>query len=279
MNRVLGFLLAAVVAGSPAHGERNSHRRVQSFAKLPDWSGLWETASSKIITNPAGDGGPGFAKAIQLWGTVHPPFKPDIDAQYQAGLRDAGASIAFANRFKGCGAGAVDLEKTFPFVMDSPMVFEVTVTPEQTLMTFDHGEIRYIYTDGRRHPAQDDLWPTPMGDSVGRWQGDTLIIDTVARTPGPFLLGTPIGLSEQAHFVERIRMIDRDTLEDRLTIEDPQRLATPWNLTLRFTRATDLDRMIPYDCEADRNPIVDGKLVIQPPETPAAPAAAPPGAR
>jgi hypothetical protein len=269
MIRVLGFLLAAAVAVSPAQGERNSQRRVQAFAKLPDWSGLWETGSSKVITNPAGQGGPDFVKASQLWGTVHPPFKPELEEQYQAGLHDAGAAAAFADSFKGCGEGAVDLEKGFPFVMDSPMVFEVTVTPEQTLLTFDHGEIRYIYTDGRSHPKQDDLWPTPMGDSVGHWQGGTLIIDTVARTPGPFMLGTPIGLSEQAHFVEHMRLVDRNTLEDQLTIEDPLRLWAPWKLTFRFARAADLDRMIPYDCEADRNPIVNGKIVIKPPDAPA----------
>jgi hypothetical protein len=269
MIRVLGFLLAAAVAVSPAQGERNSQRRVQAFAKLPDWSGLWETGSSKVITNPAGQGGPDFVKASQLWGTVHPPFKPELEEQYQAGLHDAGAAAAFADSFKGCGEGAVDLEKGFPFVMDSPMVFEVTVTPEQTLLTFDHGEIRYIYTDGRSHPKQDDLWPTPMGDSVGHWQGGTLIIDTVARTPGPFMLGTPIGLSEQAHFVEHMRLVDRNTLEDQLTIEDPLRLSAPWKLTFRFARAADLDRMIPYDCEADRNPIVNGKIVIKPPDAPA----------
>lgn len=274
MIRTLAVLLAAALVVSPAHGARNSQRRVQAFAKLPDWSGLWETASSKVITNPAGTGGPGFAKANQLWSGSHPPFKPELEAQYQAGLHDATAAAAFANSFKGCGEGAVQLEKTFPFVMDSPMVFEVTVTPEQTLLTFDHGEIRYIYTDGRSHPQQDDLWPTPMGDSVGRWHGDTLVIDTIARTAGPFVLDSTIGLSEQAHFIERMRMIDHNTLEDQLTIEDPQRLATPWKLTFRFTRATDLDRMIPYDCEADRNPIVNGKMIIKPPEAPAQPASA-----
>ena len=275
MIRLLGLLLAAgaaaAVAASPVHGERNSQRRVQAFAKLPDWSGLWETASSKLFTNPAGEGGPDFVKATQLWGTVPPPFKPEFAGQYQGGLQDAAAAAAFADSFKGCGEGAVDLEKGIPFVMDSPMVFEVTVTPEQTLLTFDHGQIRYIYTDGRAHPKKEDLWPTPMGDSVGRWKGATLTIDTVARTPGPFVLGTSIGLSEQAHFVERMRLVDRNTLEDQLTIEDPLRLAAPWNLTFRFTRATDLDRMIPYDCEADRNPIVNGKIVIKPPDVPAAP--------
>lgn len=56
------------------------------------------------------------------------------------------------------------------------------------------------------------------------------------------------------------------------SVDDPLRLATPWKLTFRFTRAMDLDRMIPYDREADRNPIVDGRRVIRPPEAPAEPA-------
>ena len=71
-------------------------------------------------------------------------------------------------------------------------------------------------------------------------------------------------LSEQAHFTERVRQVDKNTLEDQLTIEDPVRFRQPWIVTLRYTRVADLTRLIPYDCEADRNPVDDGKLTITP---------------
>ena len=270
-----GLAIVLLLAGHHAEAERNSKQRVRVFARLPDWSGLWETRVSKIFTNSAGQGGPDFASATQLWGFAHPPYTPEWEAKYQAAMQDSGAAQAFAASFKGCGEGAVTLENFMPFVMDSPMVFEITVTPEQTLLTFDHGQIRYIYTDGRSHPKPADLWPTPMGDSVGHWEGQTLVVDTIARTPGPFVLGPPIELTAGARFTERLSLLDHDTLQDELTIDDPLRFSQPWKLALRFTRAADLDRMIPYDCEADRNPIVNGQLVIKPPPDPAGPRQAP----
>jgi hypothetical protein len=148
--------------------------------------------------------------------------------------------------------------------MEAPMVFQVVVTPEETLFVMDHGEVRHIYTDGRRHPAEDDLWPTLLGDSVGRWEGETLVIDTIARTAGPISMFGPAQLSEQAHFTERVRRIDKDTLEDQLTIEDPASLTRPWTITLRYERVRDLDRFILYDCDSDRNPVENGKLIIAP---------------
>ncbi len=93
------------------------------------------------------------------------------------------------------------------------MVFQVVVTPEETLFVMDHGEVRHIYTDRRAHPVGDDLWPTPLGDSVGHWAGQTLVIDTVARTAGPISMFSPAAeLGEQAHFIERVHQIDGNTL-------------------------------------------------------------------
>ena len=153
--------------------------------------------------------------------------------------------------------------------MESPFpegMFQVVVTPAETLLLFIHGEVRQIFTDGRMHPSGTDLWPTPLGDSIGHWSGATLIIDTTARKAGP-VTSLPIpgvaDLSEQAHFTERLRLIDADTLQNDLTIDDPQRFSHPWQIAIRYKRVTDVDRLIPVDCtENDRDEIVNGKLTI-----------------
>ena len=62
-------------------------------------------------------------------------------------------------------------------------MFEVLIQPKLTVMIFSNHEVRHIYTDGRRHPGADELWPTPEGDSIGHWQNDTLIVDTIATRP------------------------------------------------------------------------------------------------
>ena len=90
------------------------------------------------------------------------------------------------------------------------------------------------------------------------------MIDTIARTAGPISMFGPAELSEQAHFTERVRRFDTNTLEDELTIEDPASLVRPWTITLRYERVQDLDRFILYDCDADRNPVENGKLIIAP---------------
>jgi hypothetical protein len=128
--------------------------------------------------------------------------------------------------------------------------------------TGDAGAHRVVYMDGRKHP--DDLIPSWWGHSIGRWEGETLVIDTVARTPGPIGVG-PNDLSERAHFTERVRRIDQDALEVAMTIEDPLRFTHPWQLNIRYSRVTEIDRIVPWDCANDRNPIVDGALTIEPP--------------
>jgi hypothetical protein len=266
MRRLLLFGMVLMFAASLVSAAPNSPRRVRAFARLPNWTGLWETPISKEITTPSGGAGRPGPSRVKFELAGHPPYNPEWEQRYQAALQDKAALDARSDTFKGCGAGAPEYVKSFPNIMEAPIVFQVVVTPEETLFVMDHGEVRHIYTDGRAHPGEEDLWPTLIGDSVGHWLGETLVIDTIARTPGPISMFSPAAeLSEQAHFIERVRQVDKNTLEDQLTIEDPPRLLRPWTVTLRFTRVRDLTRFIPYECEADRNPIENGRLSIKPP--------------
>ena len=82
------------------------------------------------------------------------------------------------------------------------------------------------YTDGRPHPK--DLAPTWMGDSVGKWEGDTLVIDTVGFNDKTWLDAVGHPHSDQLHLVERIRRVNHDTLTINLTIDDPKAYTKPW---------------------------------------------------
>jgi len=263
MRGAIWFGSVLILLASLAHAAPNSPQRVRAFARLPDWTGLWETESSKAITNPSGTPAGDARQYFKLAG--HPPYNPEWEQRYQATLSDRAAMAARFNTFKGCGEGSPAYLRSFPNIMEEPMVFEVVVTPGETLFVMDHGEVRHIYTDGRPHPGTDDLWPTPLGDSVGHWSGETLVIDTIARTAGPISMWGLGDLSEQAHFSERVRSIAEDTIEDRLTIEDPVSLMRPWTVTLRFTRVPDLNRFIPFDCEGDQNPVGSKPTIMPPP--------------
>jgi hypothetical protein len=257
---VLGLLLALLAI--PACGDRTLPPRVRAFASLPNWTGLWESELSKASATLSGHSDSAsvdaqIIKSVKLIG--HPPYNAEWEQKYLSAVRARAANTEATVNIKNCTIG-------FPIVLDAPHAFQIVVTPEETLFVFATGGVRHVYTDGRSHPGNDDIWPTRMGDSVGHWEGDTLEIDTIARTPGPIWpSAVTADLSEQAHFTEHVRMVGHDALEDQLTVEDPLRFDRPWHLLLRFSRVTDLNRMIPWDCEDDRNPVVDGKLGIAPP--------------
>jgi hypothetical protein len=251
--RLLSVLLVALLTG-PVHAAKAPAPRAAAFAALPNWTGLWETEEAAIYEAT------GKLVTPKLWGT--PPYNAEWEKK--AGNAGAKAGAILQPAVKLCEKAG------FPEVMEAPVpdrLFEMLVTPEQTLFVFTDSAIRHIYTDGRQHPQADDLWPTPEGNSIGHWDGETLIIDTIARKAG---LISPLpgvaDLSEQAHFTERLRLLDADTLQNAMTIDDPQRFSHPWQLLIRYKRAKNVDRMIAVNCsENDRNPVINGDFVIKPP--------------
>jgi hypothetical protein len=92
--------------------------------------------------------------------------------------------------------------------------------------------MRQIFMDGRKHPS--DLEPTYMGHAIGKFEGDTLIIDTVGFNDKTWL--DPMGLphTDALHVIERMRRVIHDTLEDRYTIDDSKAYAKPWTATRIF---------------------------------------------
>jgi hypothetical protein len=110
---------------------------------------------------------------------------------------------------------------------------EIVQTPGRVLMLFEFSHfIRQIYTDGRKHNT--DLGPTWMGDSIGHWDGDTLVVDTIGFNDKTWLDRAGHPHSTDLHLVERIRRVDKSTLQDDLTIEDPKAYTKPWGGQLTF---------------------------------------------
>lgn len=251
IGAVLVFLFIAC-----AHAQKNSPDRVRAFAALPDWTGIWERDVGffpNVSGRPPMEDFAQFRKNAKLAG--HPPYNDEWERKYQTVIENLPPEAGL----KSCTYG-------FPGAMESPRLFQIAVLPEETMLIFANQESRHVYTDGRSHPAKEDLWPTAMGDSIGHWEGETLIIDTIARLPGRLsYIAPPAPLSEQARFTERIRQVGKDKLENQLTIHDPVAFVRPWQLTLMYRKVTDLDRMIAYDCtQNDRNPIIEGKLTVTP---------------
>ncbi len=245
--------LALLCATASAQDHWSSAERNQIFATLPNWSGLWESqvsaASDNLTGYPAAKRSTSLVTLMPLLGK--PPYRPEWERKRETERKATPPGLETSKLCR-------DLK--FPLLLELPFMFQVLVTPEETLFLYENGDVRHIYTDGRQHPSEEDLWPTSRGNSIGHWEGGTLVIDTIEVKPA----GSP-DLSDQAHFTERVRLVARNTLEDDLTIDDPVRLAHPWHVSTRWARVLDQDRMLPYDCENDRNPIVNDKVTIAPP--------------
>jgi hypothetical protein len=245
-------VLLTLISISSAEADSNSQQRVRAFAKLPDWSGVW----AQFNTGPGGFPDDQEERKVMLEVLdQHPPYNAEWEAKSQA--------------LKVSRAGQPDQPHCllgFPILMvGSPFMFQAMVTPEQTALIFNARETRHIYTDGRMHPPKDEIFATPWGDSVGRWEGQTLVVDTVASSSSANWLGEP--LSEQARFTERIRMRDKNTLEDQITVADPVALSHPWMLTSKYYRVSNMNRLFDEVCgETERNPVVNGKFILAPPK-------------
>jgi len=113
-----------------------------------------------------------------------------------------------------------------PNVYIHPYPVEILQVPGRTIMFFEYGHfVRQIFTDGREHVK--DANPTWMGDSIGKWEGDTLVVDSTGFNDKTWLDVAGHPHSESLHIVERMRRADHDTLMIDISIDDPQAYTAP----------------------------------------------------
>ena len=238
--------LAQSSAEAPSASARN-----EAFATLPYWPGFWvseqylqTTISGSAAQRPAG------SPRLQRLNGFDAPYNEEGKA------RQAEAARTRAGR-RADGWG-------YPMMMDAATPFQVMITPEETMIVNGYGEVRHIYTDGRAFPAAEDMWPTVWGTSIGHWEGDTLVVETVqVQMPYTYFHGGPT-FSEEAHYYERIRL-DGDRLVSEFRVEDPVTLTGPWNATITHVREQGYDRMIQMDFSNDRTGNENGVNTIEPP--------------
>jgi hypothetical protein len=120
-----------------------------------------------------------------------------------------------------------------PRIYLQPFPFQIVMTPKEMIMIFEYDHtIRQIFMDGRPHP--EDITPTYMGHSIGKWDGDTLEVDTVGFNERTWLDRDGHPHSDQLHVVERFHKTDGENMVDDITIEDPKALLKPWKTQLNF---------------------------------------------
>jgi hypothetical protein len=233
------FLVAAAVAPvcASAQGARGSGWA--ALDELPDWAGLWEVTRAPGVRNE----------------------EPALTSEYQARLDDYRAAQQSGKIQDTPAANCVP--SGMPGIMTQPYPIEILFSPGKvTILIEAYSQWRQIFTDGRRHPEDPDL--TFNGHSIGHWEGDTLVVDTVGFTTATAIGGSfGIKHSENMHIVERLRLVGPDTLEIVTKVEDPDALAKPWTTTRVYSRHRDWT-LAEYICqENNRNFFTDeGKAGI-----------------
>jgi hypothetical protein len=244
MRTNVGYLLAACAIASLATQAAISATTwpgpqgdtYASIMKLPDWSGTWAKPD-------------------------HPPMPrghkdPAFDPPYRASYAD---EVQKAKTAK--GNAEMCLPGGMPGIMSVPLGYEFLMTPGRVTILVEEGPtIRRVFTDGRGHP--DDPEPTFSGDSIGHWEGDTLVVDTVGIKPkAQFLMG--VKTTGKTHVIERIHLVDHDHMVVDTVVEDPIALTGPWHYQLAYVRSKTAF-LESYYCDDDRDSNGEPDLTLPP---------------
>ena len=129
-----------------------------------------------------------------------------------------------------------------------PHPFQIVQAPTKTTILYEYIHVvRHIFADGSPHPRGPIEWW--MGDSRGRWDGDTFVVDIVHFTDQTRFDKAGNFHSADLHVVERYRFIDRDHLDYHVTIEDPKVFTRPWEIRMPLYRRIEANiRPLEYDC-------------------------------
>lgn len=181
-----------------------------------DWQGIWTPTGSTKTFDPTGK---------------PPPYNPEWQQKYAQIKKEKNDKKRRDPLETACQAGV-------PRLSAAQFPFSLTILLDETVLNYGRGEVRHIWTDGREHPPIDEQWPMTWGDSIGRWEGKTLVIDTVSMRPELWVDGTGARISSQAQLVERITFINKHKLENEITINDPTSLTKPWTVKRTYKRAS-----------------------------------------
>ncbi len=213
--------------------EQPGAARALAASSTADLSGLWIR-----LRDPA-------HSSLNLdFGKVVSPMTPWGEAQFKAAnsiYRSSSPSTVLSDPIFSC----------FPpglpriYLLNFPV--QIVQIPGQVIMLFEFDHfVRRIYTDGRPHDK--DVGPLWMGDSIGSWEGDTLVTDTVSFNDKTTLDREGYPHSDAMHLTERIRRVGQDSLEINLTIDDPKAYTKPWEAKLNFQLRTDW-KIMEHVCE------------------------------
>jgi len=207
----------------------------------PDLSGLWQTESAppELLARliPGGANGSGEDAPSQYFLNILADFKPEEALLLPAAaalLRQRARSFTKESPLSHC------LPHGLPLVETAPAPYKIIQTSGLTAMLYERDTtFRQVYTDGRKLPG--DPQPAWLGYSVGRWDGDSLVVDTVGLNDRSWLDARGHTHSDALHLTERFQRLDFGHMEVQMTIDDPKTYTKPFTIRLRQRLLPDTD--------------------------------------
>jgi hypothetical protein len=194
----------------------------------PDFSGIWRAPDGKYLANLGADG---IEIPMQPWAEQLYKERLANDAKDRPGGRCLPHSVT-------------DFDGHF-----TPR--KIIQNPGLLVMLFEsYHSYRQIFTDGR--PLPEDRDPAWYGYSVGKWDGDTLVVDTVGVNEKTWLDDNGHPHSDALHIVERFRRPDFGHMELQLTIDDPKAYKKPWTVRIPWEFMPDTD-LLDWVCENEKD--------------------------
>jgi hypothetical protein len=221
----------------------------------PDLSGVWVGGGFALLFGDA------ELEAIKQYDAAAgrkplpppepPPYKPEAEKKRQEFLARKGIDDPMAR----CLISGV------PRISVRPLPFQIVQTPGLVVLLYEvHHAFRIIPTDGRPHP--DDIEPSYNGDSIARWEGNTLVVDVVGFNTKTWLAGVGTVHSEQLHVTERYTRDSYDTIRYDVLVEDPEVLTKPWNMHELF-RLRPNERIREYECIENNEDLLRIEKLLQ----------------
>ena len=223
-----------VSAGTHAQGEENAlpsgaldlENLAKTRPRAPfDMTGTWQHE----------------LRGPQSWKFVPETFEltPEAQTHYDAGERALAEGKLYRDDIGQCWPPGM------PLIMTRVWPFAVLQVPTAVYMISGFmNSLRIIYLDGRQHTPEDEVIRTFNGESIGHWDGDTLVVET-RYFPGHHHWmdqgGASIPASEDLHIVERFRMVADGRFEVEYTMTDPKSWVGVWKMTKTFRRVDDRD--------------------------------------
>lgn len=233
--------MSAMVGTEVFAAENASASATVAVSNPRDLSGVWmnegELARLGLLKQKTASGRPAIRQ--QNEGVRTPPLPPltpaymklyeKIRAVGRGGAPDPSLGRLSPTSASDCYWQGMVTMMSYPFPM------EYLQTPGRITILFEaESQVRRIWMDGRKHPEGGDLQYTYNGNSIGHWEGNTLVVDTVGLRADTLMFGMPH--SDETHIIEHIKKIDANRLQDEMTITDPKALTKPVTRTLTYDR-------------------------------------------